>query len=116
MSYLIMMMTSQTHLTHQKNDNVDDNGVPLYEKLLTDYWIDNEVCLPQGEMITHDKVTWRSKDADGNIIGTYGDNPFINTVVYDVAFPDGIINKYAANIIAENMYASRSRWTLPRHS
>ena len=100
-----MMMTSQTHFTHQKNDNVDDNGVPLYEKLLTDYWIDNEVCLPKGKRITQDKVTGRSKDADGNIIGTYGDNPFINIVVYDIELPDGIIHKYAANVITENIYA-----------
>ena len=26
-------------------------------------------------------------------------------MVYDVEFPDGVINEYTANIIAENMYA-----------
>ena len=33
----------------ENNDPVDDDGVPLYEKLITNYWINNEVCLPQGE-------------------------------------------------------------------
>ena len=31
------------------NNPVDDNGIALYEKPITDYWINNEVCLPQGE-------------------------------------------------------------------
>ncbi len=51
------------------NDPVDDNGIPLYEKPITDYWINNEVCLPQGEKNTKAKVLGRSKDAYGNIIG-----------------------------------------------
>ena len=51
------------------------------------------------------KVKSRSKDADGNIIGQYNDNPFLNTMVYDVEFYDGTIKEYATNIIAENMFA-----------
>ena len=27
-------------------DPVNDNGIPFYEKPITDYWINNEVCLP----------------------------------------------------------------------
>ena len=29
--------------------------------------------------------------------------PMLNTVVYDVLFPDGAVKQYSANIIAENM-------------
>ncbi len=58
------------------NDPVDDNGVPLYEQPITDHWINNEVCLPQGEKNSIAKVTGYSKDADGNIIGHYNDDPF----------------------------------------
>lgn len=36
-------------------DHADDNGIPLYEKAITDYWI-IEVCLPQGEENTNAKV------------------------------------------------------------
>ena len=39
------------------------------------------------------------------MMGTYNDNPMSNSMVYDVQFPDGQIKEYAANIIAQNMYA-----------
>ena len=73
------------------NDPVDDNGVALYEKPITDHWINNEVCLPQGENHSMAKVKGRSKDADGNVIDSYNDSSFVNTMVYDVEFSDGVI-------------------------
>ena len=75
----------------EHNDPVDDKGIPLYEQPITDHWINNEVCLPQGEKNSMAKVISRSKDADGSIIGRYDDNPFLNTMVYDVQFPDGVV-------------------------
>ena len=45
------------------------------------------------------------KYTDGSVIGNYNDNTFLNTMVYDVEFSDSTIREYAANIIAENMYA-----------
>ena len=71
---------------------------------MTDHWINLKVSLPQGEENKQVKVIGRSKDADCNINGTYDNNPFSNTMVYDVQFPDGEIKEYAANIIAENIY------------
>ena len=50
------------------------------------------------------KVVGQSKDDNGNIIGKYGSNPMINTMVYDVKFPDGSIREYGKNVIAYNMY------------
>ena len=64
------------------------NGVALYEQLITDHWINNEVFLPRGESNSMAKVIGCSKDADGNIIGSYSYNPFLNTLVYDFEFPD----------------------------
>ena len=51
------------------------------------------------------KVVGCTKDDDGNIIGTYDHDPMLNSMVYDVEFPDGEIKEYSANIIAQNMYA-----------
>ena len=51
------------------------------------------------------KVKCRSKDGDGEIIGIYDNNPILNTMVYDVEFPDGEVREYSANTIAENIYA-----------
>ena len=50
------------------------------------------------------KVAGRSTDADGNIIGKYDINPILNTMVYDVEFPDVSIHKYRSNLIADNLY------------
>ena len=51
-----------------------------------------------------DKVTGRSKDIDGNVIGNFNDNSFLNTMMYYVKFPYDVIEEYAANIIAGNIY------------
>ena len=42
---------------------------------------------------------------DGNVYGTYDDNPYRNTVSYDVEFQDGEVKNYSALLIADNMYA-----------
>ena len=42
---------------------------------------------------------------DGEPIGVAHNNRLFDTREYDVEFTDGSIEKYAANIIAENMFA-----------
>ena len=49
------------------------------------------------------KVVRRATGPDGKVTGTHEDNPILNTVLYDVEFPDGQVREYAANVIAENM-------------
>ena len=87
------------------NDPISSPGVAMFEKPITDRLIHSELYLPQGEEMQAAKVIRRSKDADGNIIGTYDDNPMLNSLVYDVEFPDGEIREYSANVIAENMFS-----------
>ena len=43
---------------------------------------------------------------DGKLVGTYSDNPMLNTLMYDVKFPDGATKPYSDNMIAENIYNS----------
>ena len=86
-------------------DPVDCQGCAIGEQLVFDRLIHAELTLPQGEEMRHAKVLRRSRDADGSIVGTYDKNPILNTIVYDVEFPDGAVKQYAANTIAENMYA-----------
>ena len=86
-------------------DPVDNQGRPISEQPLFDRLINAELSLPQGEEMQNARVLRRSKDQNGNIIGSYDDNPILNTIVYDVEFPDGVVKQYAANTIAENMYA-----------
>ena len=49
------------------------------------------------------KVKRRAIGPDGVTAGTYNDNPIMNTVVYEVEFPDGQVKEYAANVIADNI-------------
>ncbi len=89
----------------EENDPVNAEGTAVFEQPITDRMINAELNMPQGEEMRHAKVIGRSKDADGNIVGTYHDDPMLNSLVYDVEFPDGQVKEYAANVIAENMYA-----------
>jgi hypothetical protein len=39
-------------------------------------------------------------DGNSKTVGTYSDNPIMNSIVYEVEFPDGELREYAANILA----------------
>ena len=43
-------------------------------------------------------VGW-SNDNNGNILDKCDSNPILNTVVYDVNFPDDTIREYRTNLI-----------------
>ncbi len=92
-------------ITMPESDPVDASTQAVGEQPWYDRLIHAELNLPQGENMVNAKVLGRSRDTNGNIIGTYDNNPMLNTVIYDVEFPDGAVKQYAANTIAENMYA-----------
>jgi hypothetical protein len=48
-------------------------------------------------------VKKRKRDHDGNPSGTQNPNPILDTRVYELEFPDGRLEEYAVNIIAENL-------------
>ena len=71
-----------------------------------DLYLNAEVLLPKdGKHMQSAQVVGRTTDSNGNPVGEYNANPILNTRVYDVMFPDGSIQQYAANIIAENLYS-----------
>ena len=86
-------------------DPVDSRGTAILKKPFHDYLIHAEVLLPQGEEVKSAKVKGRAKDANGKPVGNFNSNPLLNSIVYDVEFPDGAVKQYAANVIAENMYS-----------
>ena len=45
----------------------------------------------------------RSFNEHGKISGSYDDNPFLNSIIYDVDFPDGQVKEYGTSILVENM-------------
>ena len=67
-------------------------------------YLNAEVLLPQnGAHMRSAKVIGRAKDFDGMDIGSYNPNPLLDTRVYEVMFPDGAIEQYASNVIADNI-------------
>ena len=84
-------------------DMTDASGKPINQQSMTDLLINAEVLLPQGESEQLAKVIRRAVDDDGKIIGTFNSNPVLNTLMYEVEFPDGVVKEYAANVIAENI-------------
>jgi hypothetical protein len=47
-------------------------------------------------------VKRRTKDDDGNPVGKRDANPILDTREYEVEFPDGSIDVYTANTLAED--------------
>ena len=84
-------------------DTVDANGRLLNEQPAYDRIINAEVHLQLGDNYQKAKVIGRAIGPDGLVAGEYDDNPMLNSIVYDVEFPDGTIREYSANLIAENM-------------
>lgn len=71
-----------------------------------DLYFDAEVMLPKdGTHMQSARVIGQSRDSSGNTIGTFNHNPILNTRIYDVLFPDGSVQQYAANTIAENTFS-----------
>jgi hypothetical protein len=67
---------------------------PAYDKL-----INAEVQLQMGDKMMTAKVIKRSIRPDGYTAGEYNDNPMLNSIVYDVEFPDGQVKEYSENML-----------------
>jgi hypothetical protein len=70
-----------------------------------DTLISAEVLLPKGDILVPAKVTGRKRNENGDPVGTAHTNPILDTRVYNVQFPDGHTEEYAANVISENIYS-----------
>ena len=62
-----------------------------------------EVTLQHDNQLIQGKVKERSLAPGSSIIRYYNNNLVLNTLAYDVEFPDREVREYIANIIVENM-------------
>ena len=90
--------------TMPENEITDCHGTPLCQQSIVDKLIGAEVLLPQGEAESLARVVRWCVDSNGKITGSYNDNPVLNTLLYEVEFPDGSTKPYAANVIANNIF------------
>jgi hypothetical protein len=70
-----------------------------------DKYLAAEVLLPHGGELVRAKVTGRKRASDGTPVGVSHSNPILDTREYEVSFPDGSTDCYAANMIAESLYS-----------
>ena len=71
-----------------------------------DEYIGSEILLPIGTERLRGVVKRRTHDLNGNPIGVRNSNPILDTRKYEVQLPDGSIETFNANILAENIMSS----------
>ena len=84
-------------------DAVDTNGKLIDQQPAYDKLINAEVMMQQGEDLVPCTVRQRTVEPYGKTMGTYDDDPYRNTIIYDVEFPDGQVKEYSSNLIADNI-------------
>ena len=70
-----------------------------------DQYLSAQVLVPVAGELVRGKVIARKRDHNGNPIGVRHSNPILDTRQYEVELPNGEINTYTANLIAEYMYS-----------
>ena len=66
--------------------------------------INAEVLLPHEDSQAIARVVRRAVNDEGRMIGTFNENPLLNTLLYECKFNDGTMKEYDANTIAMNIF------------
>ena len=67
---------------------VDANGRQICQQPANDRLINAKVQLQLGEKVQSARVKQRSVGPQGTIEGRYDDKPMLNSMIYDLEFPD----------------------------
>ena len=94
-------------------DLIGTAGNHINQKLLMDMMMNDEISIPQGEKVSMGKVICCADNEHRNLIGTYDDNPILNSHLYEVEFPDGEVKEFSENILAENCMSKGRLQCLP---
>ena len=86
----------QEQPTLEVEDIFDSTGKLINQQPAYDQIINAEVQLQLGEEMVNGKAIQRTIGPDGQVTGTYDNNPFLNSIIYDVEFPDGQVKEFAA--------------------
>ena len=72
--------------------------------------ISAKVLLPHEGKVQKGKVIGRSYNDDGNLLGEYNTNPLLNSIIYNVEFPDRQLREYSASTIAQIIYTKVDKY------
>ena len=89
--------------TPEVDEAVDAQGKAIYLNPPYDNMINAEILLHHNDKVQTGRVIQRAIGPDGVPVGRYDQDPRLNSLVYEVEFPDGQVKEYAANVLAENM-------------
>ena len=84
-------------------DATDANGKAFNQQPAYDKLLNSEVVCEIGDEKFIGTVKRQATGPDGKVSGSYNDNPYLNSIIYEVQLPDGQIKEYSANLIAENI-------------
>ena len=90
-------------MTINIEDTVDATGRQLNANPAYDVLLNAEVFLQRDDVAARGRVTRQAVGPDGEQRGRYDENPILNSIVYEVEFDDGVVQEYAANIIAQSI-------------
>jgi hypothetical protein len=85
-------------------DLMDAAGKPFEIRSVADALINAEVMVPNGDSMAIAKVVRHGVDDEGHLVGTFNNNPLLNTLLYECEFDDGTTRAYSANTIASNIF------------
>ncbi len=85
-------------------DLKDAAGKPFEVCSVANALINTEVMLPIGDSMAIAKVVRCGVDNEERLVGTFNDDPLLNTLLYDCKFDDGMTQAYSANTIASNIF------------
>ena len=97
-------------ITYPWDKELED--IPLHEEddahmADLDEYINANVVLPGKDGVeVLCKVKGRKRDSTGSLIGKYNQNPILDTRVFKVEHPDGSVDEYATNVIAESLMSN----------
>ena len=93
--------TTKLHIDIE--DSVDSQGTLVNQSPAYDRLLNAEIIVQAEEGQVSGRVIKRVFVPDGKVAGKYDDNPYLNSIMYEVELADGRVKEYGVNIIAENM-------------
>ena len=87
-------------MIQEEKKDVDEFNNNAYDR-----YLGAELSINRGDGEIRGRVVKRARGNDGEFIGRSHNNPLMDSREYWIEFPDGDEEKYAANVIAENLYS-----------
>ena len=84
-------------------ESINVNGVFIDQKPAYNKMLNGEVALQLNKNVVAGQVKQRALIPEGKIVGKYDYNPMVNSMIYEVEFPDSQVKDYAENFIANNI-------------